>query len=323
MNKLKIALPRISEIIILAVFVTSCIPIFNGVSGEEMSGEKVKAPITKTATPIAVDIVILMLTPTALPTESPTDPAIPTMDLRPIPYDWREWARVPNLTPRAQSILLSAINNPELDMHTFSKVGDCQMTSGTFLGGFVNGKYHTPSEYIETVEWYADSMAIDTLTAENGLGISSVLIPMFGLAAGYQQCLENETPLDCELRTRKPSIVLIAMGTNWIPNAEISFKRYLRKIVERVLETGALPVLATKADNIEKNWGINQTIAQVAYDYDVPLVNIWLAVQGLPNYGLDPSNNIYLSGDGWMARNYAWLGILEKIRLFIASNTTP
>ena len=191
------------------------------------------------------------------------------------------------------------------------------MTSGTFLGGFANGKYAVPDGHSETVSWFSDSMVTESITAANGLGINSVLSPIFGLPAGHMECDRNETPLDCELRTKHPAFVLIAMGTNWKPNGELSFEKHLRIVVDRILDTGALPIVATKADNIEGDWKLNQAIAQVAYDYDLPLVNIWRSVQDLPNHGLESPKNIYLTGDGWMRRNHAWLKMLEKIRVLI------
>lgn len=264
--------------------------------------------IIETSTPIPV----FTLTPTALPTTSFTS----TPDTRLTPRYWREWDSVPELSQTAKNILNLAIENQNLDLHTFSKVGDCQMTSDTFLGGYANGKYPIPTDFDETVLWFSSSMTSESVTAEKGLGVSSVLNSMFGLAAGYDQCLRNEIPLDCELRTRRPVIVLIGMGTNWIPNAEISFEKYLRRIVDTVLETGALPILATKADNVEENWKINEVIAQVAYDYDLPLVNVWRSVQDLPGRGIE--RKIYLTPDGWMRRNYVWLATLENIRKEIA-----
>ena len=257
--------------------------------------------------------------PTATVISTPTNPFTPTPDTRITAYYWREWAVNPSLSYKAQEIVIKAINNPNLDFHTFSKVGDCQMTSKTFLGGFANGKYAIPDGYSETVSWFSESMMSESATAANGLGINSILNPMFGLAAGHTQCERNETPLDCELRTRRPAFVLIAMGTNWKPNGEISFEKYLRVVVDRVLETGALPILATKADNIEGDWKLNQAIAQVAYDYDLPLVNVWRSVHDLPNRGLESPKNIYLTGDGWMRRNDAWLYILNEIHVLITT----
>jgi hypothetical protein len=259
-------------------------------------------------------IIMPTLPLTSTVTLTPKLSGTPTPDTRLTAHYWREWATVPELSERARTIIESAMNNSELDLHIFSKVGDCQMTSGTFLGGFVNGKYPIPEGYEDTVKWFSVSMESESITAANGLGINSVLNPIFGRAAGYTQCGRNETPLDCELRTQRPAIVLVAMGTNWKPNGEISFEKHLRIVVESILDTGALPILSTKADNIEGDWKLNQAIAQVAYDYDLPLVNVWRSVQDLPNHGLQSPKNIYLIGDGWMRRNYAWLKTLDRIR---------
>ena len=167
----------------------------------------------------------------------------------------------------------------------------------------------------ETVQWFSESMLADNITAVNGYGINTVLDPAFGLSAGHNQCLPNETPLDCELRTRRLIIVLVGMGTNWIPHGEVSFEKHLRETVDKILATGALPILATKADNVEGDWKLDLAIAQVAYDYDLPLVNVWRSVQELPNHGLEmPPRQVYLTGDGWMKRNQAWLVTLGKVR---------
>jgi hypothetical protein len=263
-------------------------------------------------------VAVSSLTPTSTQTITLANPHTSTPDTRLKPYYWREWPVTPDLSPLAREILQNAVKNPNLDLHAFSKVGDCQMTSGTFLGGFADGKYAVPAGFDETVSWFSLSMASESVTAANGLGISSVLDPLFGLAAGNTQCQSNETPLDCELRTRRPAVVLVAMGTNWTAHGEASFEKYLRMVLDRILETGALPILATKADNIEGDWKLDQAIAQVAYDYDLPLVNVWRAVQDLPNHGLETEKNIYLSGDGWMRSNYAWLDVLEKVRKVLA-----
>jgi len=278
---------------------------------------------TDTLTPTLIFTSTLTYTPTLTFTPTvtftPTNPPTSGPNLRLNAALWRKWPIVPEFSPRAQAILREALKNPALDPHAFSKVGDCQMTAGTFLAGYVNGKYKVPEGYEGTVKWFSASMTLDDITAVNGYGINTVLDPAFGLSAGYDQCLKDETPLDCELRIRRPIIVLVGMGTNWIPNAETSFEKYLRQIVDRVLETGALPILATKADNVEGNWKLNEVIAEVAYDYDLPLVNVWLSVQKLPNQGLEqPPRQVYLTGDGWMKRNYAWLVVLDNVRKTLA-----
>jgi len=253
-------------------------------------------------------------------TITPTSPSYtPTIDTRLTAKYWREWEVVPELSYKAQDILRLAVVNPNLVADTFSKVGDCQFTSGTFLAGYVNGVYPIPPNMDTTVTFFRESMLQDSITSVGGFGINSVLNPLFGLAAGHTECTSNETPLDCELRIRRPAIVLIAMGTNWAPHAEISYEKYLRQVVDRILETGALPILSTKADNVEGDWKLNEVTAQVAYDYDLPLVNVWKAVQFLPNHGLDKDSpkGVYLTGDGWLTRNDAWLRTLDLIRQII------
>ncbi len=253
------------------------------------------------------------LTPTV--TVAPINLAASGPDLRLTASLWRKWDIVPDFSPRVQEILREALRNPELDPHTFIKVGDCQMVAGTFLAGYVNGKYRLPDGMSETVQWFSASMTEDNITAVNGYGINTILDPAFGLPAGHNQCLQNETPLDCELRTRRPIIVLVGMGTNWIHHGEASFEKHLRETVDKILATGALPILATKADNVEGDWKLDQAIAQVAYDYHLPLVNVWRSVQELPNHGLEqPPRQVYLTGDGWMKRNHAWLVTLDKVR---------
>jgi hypothetical protein len=300
-------------LLLVGIFLVSC------GSQSVVETQSMEADFTPTATAglqreTLTPIITVTFPLTSTATLTPTISATPTPDTRLTPHYWREWVTVPELSERARTIVQTAIKNPELDLHIFSKVGDCQMTSGTFLGGFANGKYPIPEGYEATVKWFSMSMESESITAANGLGINSVLNPIFGRAAGYTQCGRNETPLDCELRTQKPAIVLVAMGTNWKPNGEISFEKHLRIVVESILETGALPILSTKADNIEGDWKLNEAIAQVAYDYDLPLVNVWRSVQDLPNHGLQSPKNIYLTGDGWMRRNYAWLKTLDRIR---------
>src|SRR6266545_1667204 len=88
----------------------------------------------ETLTPIITPTFPLTSTVTLTPTISFTS----TPDTRLTAHYWREWATVPELSERARTIVQSAMKNSELDLHVFSKVGDCQMTSGTFLGGFAN-----------------------------------------------------------------------------------------------------------------------------------------------------------------------------------------
>jgi hypothetical protein len=98
----------------------------------------------------------------------------------------------------------------------------------------------------------------------------------------------------------------------------------MRKIIEYSIQQSVLPVLGTKADNVEKNQAVNITIARLANEYDLPLWNFWAAVQDLPDQGLQ-SDGVHLTfGDtdftnpdnlkkAWTVRNLNALQILEQV----------
>lgn len=136
------------------------------------------------------------------------------------------------------------------------------------------------------------------------------------LATGWANrnwCDVNENALTCELRLNKPSFVIINIGTHWTGrNGE-----YIRTIVETILDAGAIPVLTTKGDNLEGDHSINREIAQIASDYDIPLWNLWRAVQDLPGHGLDPYRQggyMYYTSAGLQVRRETALKMLDTLR---------
>ena len=52
------------------------------------------------------------------------------------------------------------------------------------------------------------------------------------------------------------------------------------------MDAGVVPILATKADNREKDERINRDMAMLAAEYDLPLWNFWAALSDLPDRGL-------------------------------------
>jgi hypothetical protein len=182
----------------------------------------------------------------------------------------------------------------------FSVIGDCQNVSSYFLAVFEKpGEFSLGREYAylqPTIDYYQGSFSRKSLAVKGGFNVAAILSP---LRADPKSCNANESPLDCELRTWKPSIVFVSMETWWSEKPEAEYDKYMRRVIERILESGAVPIIATKADNLEGNNGINATIAQIAYDYDLPLWNFWAAVQPLPNHGLS-SDHFHLT----FARNF-------------------
>ncbi len=86
-----------------------------------------------------------------------------------------------------------------------------------------------------------------------------------------------------------PSFAIISLGTNdtyYVTRDPTVYERNMRVIIEETISLGILPILATKADNLEGDHSMNTTVARLAMEYELPLWNFWLAVQDLPDKGL-------------------------------------
>lgn len=212
------------------------------------------------------------------------------------------------------------------DPRRFSVIGDCQNVSSYFLSTFDKpGDYSLGDEYAylqPTIDYYQGSFSRTSLAVKGGFNAAAVLSP---LRADPKACNKNESPLDCELRVWRPSVVFVSMETWWSKKPAQEYDKYMRLVIERILETGAVPIIATKADNLEGDHSINAAIAQIAHDYDIPLWNFWAAVQPLPDQGLIP-NGFYLTfarnffddpvrmQNAWPWRNLTALQTLDVIR---------
>ena len=213
---------------------------------------------------------------------------------------WMDMPVVPTgVSDRARSIYeygLSLGNDPT----RFSIIGDCQNVSSYFLSTFDKaGDYSLGADYAylqPTIDYYQGSFSRVSLAVKGGFNAAAVISP---LRADPKSCNSGESPLDCELRAWRPSIVIVSMETWWSDKPAEEYDKYMRRVLDRIIETGALPIIATKADNLEGDHAINATIAQIAYEYEIPMWNFWAAVQPLPGRGL--------SGDGFhltFARNF-------------------
>jgi hypothetical protein len=214
------------------------------------------------------------------------------------------------------------------DPHAFSKIGDCGSTPTWFLGDFDRGpRFYILGKYQElqnVIDYYQGSFDRISLAAQSGFNASSVLTPLW---ADKSQCQSNETPLACEYRIHKPIIAFITLGANDVYHLN-TFEPQMRKIIEYSINHGVIPILSTKPDNIEKNQQINQTIARLALEYQLPLWNYWKAMQPLPNHGLQEDgvhitfrannfNNVEDMQAGWPVRNLTALQVLDAMWHFI------
>ncbi len=266
-----------------------------------------------------LEAILATLAPTLAPTTDPASntPGAPTPTDVPrlAPELWQKWPIVPAATARSRQIYQQGLAMGN-DPHHFSKVGDCQLINGAFFGIYDKpGAYGLPAGYgrlQETIDWFAGDFNRESMSVRAGFNVASVLSSMW---ADPQQCKAGETPLDCEFRLNKPSIVLISMETGFVGRTAAVYEKYMRQIIEFAIAHGAAPILATKADNFEGDNSINLVTARLADEYDLPLWNFWRAVQPLPDQGMDMVRNdrFHISVEAWNVRSFTGLEALDSV----------
>jgi hypothetical protein len=240
------------------------------------------------------------------------------------PERWQEWPVLPVVSQRARQIYELGLEMGNIPTH-FSKVGDCQNIRQYFLGMFdTPGTYGLgrDNEYlIRTISYFSGSWGRLSEAVRSGFNVASVLTP---LNANPKTCLPGETPLECEFRAWKPAFVLISMETWTKDRPTDAYEGYLRQIIEFAIAKGAVPILATKADNLEGDHSINLTVARLADEYDIPLWNFWRAADPLPYHGLtedgfhltNAPNFFNDAGDmekAWPVRNLTSLQAIDAV----------
>jgi hypothetical protein len=267
----------------------------------------------------------------SVPTELPplkeppvlTENSSPTSALPLSAEDWKDWPIVPIVSPEMKVLFqhgLALGNNPG----AFSKIGDGEISTVWFLTQYDlgPGNYHLGShtELQPVIGNFSGSFGRVGPAAGRGYNTTIIL----GLVpAGMKDCNAGESHLDCELRVHHPSFALISLGTNQVWEPDV-FETGLRKIIERLLQAEVVPILSTKADNLEGNQRINIIVARLAYEYSLPLWNFWRAVQPLPANGLQADHehltysfsdfiNPYNFQYAWPWRNLTALEVLDSV----------
>jgi len=199
------------------------------------------------------------------------------------------------VTEHAREVFLqgAALGNRDF---AFSLVGDSNTDNPAFMLPFDLGQYNL-GDYAGlelTISYFEGSFSRDSAAAVGGFSTSKVLD--LGQADG--RCNGGESPLACEYRLHQPSVALILLGTG-DQHTWQGFEARYRQIIEFSLAQGVIPVLITKADDLEslENTAppgyINSLIRQLAAEYDVPLLDLRAAVEGLPGRGCLPDGFHY------------------------------
>jgi hypothetical protein len=298
---------RISIFILLIVFLSGCTPPAWG-----------QATVTSTSTlTVASQTATVPIAPAPETIVAPTlvpDPTA-TADTRLPPEQWQKWPVVPAVTAHAIQIYQNG-QTMGLDPRAFSKVGDCQSIKESFMGYFdIPERYSLGSDYAylqQTINNFAGHFNTNGQAVRGGFNAAAVLSPLW---ADPKACLAGEDPLDCELRITKPIIVIVSLEVWWNGRTPQAYEALMRHIIDDIIAHGAVPILATKADNVEGDNSLNLTTAKLASEYDLPLWNFWAAVQPLPAHGMDMKRNdgFHISTDAWTTRSFTGLEALDSV----------
>lgn len=227
---------------------------------------------------------------------------------------------VPGVSERAIEIYRRGLklgNSPRV----FAKVGDCNTENGRFLAMFeAAGGYQLGSRFIflqATIDNFAGSFGRTSVAAASGFSPAAELSAVW---ADPEVCEAGEGPLQCEYRLVRPSFALIALGTHYGPNIA-EFESGYRQVIDESIRLGVVPILATKADDVEGQDRVNPIIQRLAAEYGLPLWDFWLAAQPLPGDGL-AFDLIHLSygrsnfADPWaMSRGWTWRNLTALLAL--------
>lgn len=277
--------------------------------------ETTATPVTVPSFPTATQTIEPVLT-----TASPASPTvIPGLSCN----DWQSWPVVPVVSDRVVELYQRGQargNNP----HTFSKIGDGEISTAWFLSAFDLGPEHYDlgpyQNLIPVIKQFEGSFERIGMAAKRGFNTQKILDPAMSDAA---HCQPGESPLTCELRLHRPAFAILSLGTNQVWQPE-EFETGMRQILDILIAQNVVPILSTKGDNLEGDYRINRTIACLAQEYDIPLWNFWAAIQPLPNHGLQPDLEHLTYGipdfddedalkSAWTVRNLTALQALDAV----------
>jgi hypothetical protein len=201
----------------------------------------------------------------------------------------------------------------------FAVVGDCNSEPDAYwwrlsAGTFDASKHPTLAPVLEQFAW---SFTRGSVAAKGGFNTAS----MFDTAwSDPAQCNPNETPLACELRRSNASIAFIALGTGDTHQWQ-SFEANYRRIVSETLAAKTVPVLVTKADDLESQESgappayINDVVRKLGREFGVPVIDFWQATRTLPDFGMrwEGNENFHMRPEGSDLRILLTLHTLDAI----------
>ena len=226
---------------------------------------------------------------------------------------------VPQITAAHKAIYQRAVAAGK-DPYMFTVVGDCNSLPPVYLQRIASGQFNVAGlgALQSIVQKFSKSFSRISLAATGGLGAAMMMDPQWADGA-LCDSKTGQGPFACELWVSRASVVFIALGTQEQYTWQ-DFEPHYRKMIEHALSKGVLPVVVTKADDIETATGapsgyINGIIRKLAAEYQIPLLDFYAATRNLPNFGLidEGDKDFHLSYAGMDRRMLATLQTLAVI----------
>ncbi len=261
--------------------------------GPKLGTPYVPYPMTDTPEPTETTEAIL-----SIPTETITGGVFtPTQTPTLVPDAWMSMPVFPaGVSPQMIEVYRRGLEMGR-DPERFSKFGDCQSILPYFLGMYDSGEYRLGEEYASlqtTIDHFSGSWGRNGFALKSGMNVAAVQTLFY---TDPVNCSADKSPMECEVEKFNPSIGLISFETWWAGKPAGDYEFRLRSLVDYLISQGVVPILATKADNLEGDYGINEVIARVAYEYGIPLWNYWGATYPLAGHGVI-EDGFHLTGLG-------------------------
>ena len=166
----------------------------------------------------------------------------------------------------------------------FMKIGDSTIEYPYFFINFDQKRYQLGVyNYLQaTIDHFAGYFGRRSAAVKTGQHSWTVMNSAW---VNRSECKPKESPVACELRLANPSVALIRLGPNDAGNIKL-FEKNFRPLIEYLIDQGVIPILSTKADRQKGMIEVNNLMRQWAAEYQIPLWDLDVVMEGMPARGL-------------------------------------
>ncbi len=188
---------------------------------------------------------------------------------------------------------------------TFMKVGDSVTATQPFLAGFGSSNYDLGSyaNLQATIDFFSvsparnvsNSFVQNSVAAVNGFVSGAV----FDGTWSPPYCGQL-VPLECEYDIVRPSVAIVLFGGQDVRLFDaLFFQQNMRRIAVDLKSLGVIPVFTTfpmhASYRYDQTIQYNTIVINLANEMDIPLINLYRALQALPDGGAKPDDVVHLT----------------------------